>query len=110
MRESLPNVFIYVKRVKLQEEFPGNQIQFPGSQNPLDRIFYTYERDDIEREWRRLDPERSRQARKRLQVEEEKENSDRKGGTKESTNESTKECKKVPKKKIMKLVKKTEFL
>ena len=42
MRESLPDAFIYVKRVKFQVEFPGNQIQFPGSQNPLDRIFYTY--------------------------------------------------------------------
>ena len=43
MRESLPDAFIYVKRVKFQVEFPGNQIQFPGSQNPLDRIFYTYD-------------------------------------------------------------------
>ena len=42
MRKSLPGAFIYVKRVKFQVEFPGNQIQFPGSQNPLDRIFYTY--------------------------------------------------------------------
>ena len=63
------------------------------------------ERDNIEREWRRLDLERHRMARKRL-VEEEKENSNMKGGTKESTNETTKECKKVPKKKILKLVKK----
>ena len=35
MRKSLPDAFIYVKRVKFQVEFPGNQIQFPGSQNPL---------------------------------------------------------------------------
>ena len=31
-----------VKRAKFRIEFLGNQIQFPGSQNPLDRIFYTY--------------------------------------------------------------------
>ena len=30
--------------MKFQVKFPGNQIQFPGSQNPLDRIFYTYVR------------------------------------------------------------------
>ena len=42
MRDSLPDAFIYVKRVKFQVEFPGIQIQFPGSQNALDRIFYTY--------------------------------------------------------------------
>ena len=44
MRKSLPDAFIYVKRVKFQVEFPGNQIRFPGSQNPLDRIFHTYAR------------------------------------------------------------------
>ena len=43
MRVSLTDAFIYVKQVKFQVEFPGNQIQFPGSHTPLDRIFYTYE-------------------------------------------------------------------
>ena len=42
MRVSRSDAFIYEKRVKFQVEFPGNEIQFPGSQNPLDRIFYTY--------------------------------------------------------------------
>ena len=42
MHETQPEAFSYVKRVKFQVEFPGNQIQYPGSQNPLDRIFYTY--------------------------------------------------------------------
>ena len=42
MRLSRSDAFIYEKRVKFQVEFPGNEIQFPGSQNPLDRIFYTY--------------------------------------------------------------------
>ena len=42
MLESLPDAFICVKRVKFQVGFPGNQIQFPGNQDPLDRIFYTY--------------------------------------------------------------------
>ena len=37
-----PDTSIHEKCVKFQVEFPGNQIQFPGSQNPLDRIFYTY--------------------------------------------------------------------
>ena len=42
MRVSRSDTFIYEKRVKFQVEFPVNEIQFPGSQNPLDRIFYTY--------------------------------------------------------------------
>ena len=42
MQEPQPNAFIEEKRVKFQVEFPGNEIQFPGSQNPLDRIFYTF--------------------------------------------------------------------
>ena len=42
MRKLRPDAFIYEKRVKFQVEFPGNQIQFPGSHTPLDRIFYTY--------------------------------------------------------------------
>ena len=43
MRELQPAAFIYEKSVKFQVEFPGNEIQFPGSKNPLDRIFYTYD-------------------------------------------------------------------
>ena len=42
MRESQPEALFYEKCVKFQIEFPGNEIQFPGSHNPLDRIFYTY--------------------------------------------------------------------
>ena len=42
MQELLPDEFIYEKRVKFQVEFPGNEIQFPDSHIPLDRIFYTY--------------------------------------------------------------------
>ena len=41
MRELRSDKFIYEKHVKFQVEFPDNQIRFPGSHTPLDRIFYT---------------------------------------------------------------------
>ena len=43
MRKLQPDAFIYETRVKLQVEFPGNEIQSPGSHTPLDSMFYTYE-------------------------------------------------------------------
>ena len=43
MAKSQPDAFIFEKGVEFQVEFPSNEIQFPGSHTPLDRIFYTYE-------------------------------------------------------------------
>ena len=42
MQELQSDAFIYEKHVKFLIEFPGKEIQFPGSHAPLDRIFYTY--------------------------------------------------------------------
>ena len=43
MRKSQPEAFIYKKHMKFQVKLPGNEIQFPGSYTPLDRIFHTFD-------------------------------------------------------------------